>query len=142
MLDLKVGRDDSEFLKGINHLIIAHGLEDSTVSFSASESARKELSGVMMTPTDRQIAQLKSGDSVDLTGTFWFGLPAQAPDALARTLLENGAYIFPAINTFRYPAEKHIELARRDVRRLRAIGAHGFQIDSVYRDLFEAKRKD
>ena len=54
-------------------------------------------------------------------------------------LRQNGAYVIPAINTFRYPENNHYELARKDINRLIQAGVEGFQIDSVYRPLFDSE---
>jgi hypothetical protein len=51
-------------------------------------------------------------------------------------LQRNGAYMIPPVNTFRYTADNHYELARKDIDRLNLAGADGFQIDSVYIPLF------
>ncbi|MEZ6072988.1 MAG: hypothetical protein R3C10_22670 [Pirellulales bacterium] len=90
---------------------------------------------MMFTPTDEQMARFEAGESVDLTHTFWFGLPKDLANGDVARLQECGAYVFPAINTFRYPADRHRELAEQDIRRLTEAGADGFQIDSVYQDL-------
>ena len=75
------------------------------------------------------------GDNVDLEGTFRFGLPQDLPSADVARLEASGAYMFPVINTFRYPGDGHRELARKDIERLVSAGVDGFQVDSIYFDL-------
>ena len=82
-----------------------------------------------------QISRFNRGENVDLTGTFWFGLPRDLSSTDVARLKACGAYVFPAINTFRYPKEGHRELARKDIKRLVSDGVDGFQIDSIYSDL-------
>jgi len=77
--------------------------------------------------------------SCDLHNKFWFGLPPSLPNEMVKLLQQNGAYVIPAINTFRYPDVGHYELARKDIQRLNEAGADGYQIDSVYKPLFSEK---
>ena len=141
MLDLKHGRDNKRFLDQIAGLIARHELKNATVSISSSTTARRRLKNVMFSPTDQQMAKFRNGERVDLTGTFWFGLPERLTDADARQLKACGAYIFPAINTFRYPSQGHVELARKDIQRLMSVRVDGFQIDSVYFEVFQTLRE-
>jgi len=139
MLDLKAGRDDERFLGKIDAMIVDHALAQAAVSISGSPAARKALRHVMFTPTNDQMAQFRKGETVDLRRTFWFGLPNRLPSADVGRLQENGALVFPAINTFRYPRDRHLELAREDMNRLMSAGVDGFQIDSVYSNILKRK---
>jgi glycerophosphoryl diester phosphodiesterase len=135
MLDLKAGREDGAFLQRIDQLIVARELDHAVVSISGSPQARENLRHVMFTPTDEKMARFRRGQTVDLQGTFWFGLPKDLADEDVHRLQARGAYVFPAINTFRYPENQHRDLARRDIERLTEAGVDGFQIDSIYSDL-------
>ena len=64
------------------------------------------------------------------------------PSEMVKLLQQNGAYVIPAINTFRYPDEGHYELARKDIQRLNEAGVDGYQIDSVYQPLFLEKKRE
>jgi glycerophosphoryl diester phosphodiesterase len=136
MLDLKAGRDSREFLEVIDQLIVKHELHDSTISISGSTAARRFLKHVRFTPTDEEMRRLRRGETLDLGHRFWFGLPQQLQPGDVSKLKSAGALIIPAINTFRYPASGHFELARDDIKRLTEEGVDGFQIDSVYFPLF------
>ena len=139
MLDLKAGLDDKRFLREIDEMIVDHTLAKATVSISRSSAAREALRHVMFTPTNDQMAQFRKGEKVDLRGTFWFGLPNRLPSADVGRLQESGALVFPAINTFRYPSDRHLDLAREDMERLVSAGVDGFQIDSVYSNILKRK---
>jgi hypothetical protein len=141
MLDLKHGQEDGPFLDRIDQLITRCQLTTAAVSISGSAEARKRLKHVMFTPTSRQMSRFKKGENVDLEGTFWFGLPQNLPSADVARLKACSAYVFPAINTFRYPKEGHRELARKDIERLVSAGVDGFQIDSIYFDLATRQKK-
>ena len=65
--------------------------------------ARERLKHVMFRPTKEQLSRFNKGENVDLEGTFWFGLPRDLSSADVARLKACGAYVFPAINTFRYP---------------------------------------
>ena len=136
MLDLKAGRDSREFLAVIDQLLVKCELHDSAISISGSDAARRFLKHVRFTPTDEEMRRLRSGETLDLKHRFWFGLPQQLQPGDVSKLKSAGALIIPAINTFRYPASGHFELARDDIERLTKEGVDGFQIDSVYHPLF------
>ena len=139
MLDLKAGLDDPGFLRKIDEMIVDRGLAQAAVSISRSSAAREALRHVMFTPTNDQMTRFRKGEKVDLRGTFWFGLPDRLPSVDVGRLQENGALVFPAINTFRYPSDRHLELAKDDMDRLVSAGVDGFQIDSVYSTLLKRK---
>ena len=141
MLDLKHGQEDAPFLDRVDQLITRCQLTTAAVSISGSVEARERLKYVMFRPTKEQLSLFNRGENVDLKGTFWFGLPRDLSSADVARLKACGAYVFPAINTFRYPKEGHRELARKDIERLVSAGVDGFQIDSIYSDLVTRSKK-
>ena len=137
MLDVKV-RDDEPFFQAIASLIKKYKYEASTMTINADPALRKCFKGVvMLTVTQDEFNRVQKGETVDLSGKYWFGLPHRIPDDVVKRLHQNGAYVIPAINTFRYPEDNHYELARKDINRLIQAGVDGFQIDSVYKPLFD-----
>ena len=141
MLDLKAGRDSREFLDQVDQLLVKHELENSTISISVSEAARKSLKHVRFTPSDDEMRRLRAGAKLDLSSRFWFGLPKQLQPGDIGKLKSAGALIIPAINTFRYPEKDHLKLARKDIKKLTEQGVDGFQIDSVYFSSFSEMKK-
>ena len=141
MLDLKHGREDAPFLDRVDQLITRCQLTTAAVSISDSVEARARLKHVMFRPTKEQLSLFNKGENVDLEGTFWFGLPRDLSSADVARLKACGAYVFPAINSFRYPEEGDRELARKDIKRLVSAGVDGFQIDSIYSDLVTRSKK-
>jgi len=137
MLDVKV-RDDEPFFQAVANLIKKYRCEPSTITINADPALRECFKGVvMLTVMGDEFNLAQKGETVDLSGKYWFGLPHRIPDDTVKRLHQNGAYVVPAINTFRYPQDNHYELARKDVNRLIQAGVEGFQIDSVYRPLFD-----
>jgi glycerophosphoryl diester phosphodiesterase len=136
MLDLKAGQDSRDFLEVIDVLLVEHELHDSTISISGSNVARRFLKHVRFTPTEEEMRRLRMGETLDLSHRFWFGIPQRLQPGDVGKLKSAGALIIPAINTFRYPANRHFELARDDIKRLTEEGVDGFQIDSIYFSLF------
>ena len=137
MLDVKV-RDDEPFFQTVANLIKKYKYEPSTITINADPALRKCFKGVvMLTVTGDEFNRAQKGETVDLSGKYWFGLPHRIPDDMVKRLHQNGAYVIPAINTFRYPEDNHYELARKDIHRLIRAGVEGFQIDSVYKPLFD-----
>jgi glycerophosphoryl diester phosphodiesterase len=136
MLDVKV-KEDEEFFQKIVTLIKKHGHENSCVTINGDPDLRRHLKEVaLLTVTQEEFQKVQQGLSCDLHNRFWFGLPHQLPSEMVRPLQRNGAYVIPAINTFRYPDRGHYELARQDIQRLNEAGVDGYQIDSVYQPLF------
>lgn len=139
MLDVKV-RDDEPFFQAVADLIKKYKYEPSAITISTDPALRKCFKGVvMLTVTGDEFNRVQKGESVDLSGKYWFGLPHRIPDDTVKRLRQNGAYVIPAINTFRYPQHNHYELARKDIDRLIRAGVEGFQIDSVYKPLFDTE---
>jgi glycerophosphoryl diester phosphodiesterase len=137
MLDVKVN-DDEPFFQTVADLIKKYKYEPSTITINADPALRKCFKGVvMLTVTPDEFNRAQKGETVDLSGKYWFGLPHRIPDDTVKHLHQNGAYVIPAINTFRYPEDNHYELARKDINRLIQAGVEGFQIDSVYKPLFD-----
>jgi len=143
-LDIKTFEEppNSEwFFQRISELLEKHGLTRATVILSGHRLLRKHLVGkVVFRVTKEEFRKVQDGESVPLKGKYWFSLPEALPSEMVPKLQQNGALVIPAINTFRYPVHAHRELARQDVERLLEAGADGFQIDSVYEDLFPGKR--
>ncbi len=138
MLDLKTGQDSREFLELIDRLLVEYELTDSAISFSGSTAARRFLKHVRFPPTDAEMQKLRAGETLDLRHRFWFGLPSQLRPGDVVRLKSCGALVIPAINTFRYPADRHLEAATDDIKRLAKEGVDGFQIDSVYFSLLRS----
>ena len=137
MLDLKAGRESPKFLSLIDQMIVSEGFEHAAISFSGSPEARQHLKHIRFTPTAAEMTKLRHGNNASLKDRFWFGLPDQLSNQDIERLKNAGALIFPAINTFRYPASDHLALAEKDIKRLTQAGVDGFQIDSVYDGFFE-----
>ncbi|MCP4614149.1 MAG: glycerophosphodiester phosphodiesterase family protein [Planctomycetes bacterium] len=141
MLDVKIQRDEKFFQKIVT-LIKKHGYENSSVTINGDPDLRKHLKEiVLLTVTQDEFRKVKQGLSCDLRNKFWFGLPPGLPSEMVKLLQLNGAYVIPAINTFRYPKQGHYELARKDIQRLNEAGVDGYQIDSVYQPLFFEKKR-
>ena len=141
ILDLKHGQEDAPFLDRVDQLITRCQLTTAAVSISGSVEARERLKHIIFTPTNGQMSRFNRGENVDLKGTFWFGLPRDLSSADVARLKACGAYVFPAINIFRYPEEGDRELARKDIERLVSAGVDGVQIDSIYSDLVTRSKK-
>lgn len=137
MLDVKIS-DDESFFQAVVNLIKKYDCEPSTITINSDPALSKCFKDVvMLTVTDDEFNRAQKGETIDLSGKYWFGLPNRIPDDMVKRLQQNGAYVIPAINTFRYPKDNHYELARKDINRLIRTGVEGFQIDSVYKPLFD-----
>ena len=144
MLDIKTTREPPNtegFFIRIGELLEKHGLTRSTVTLQGSPKVREHLGDkVVLRVSREEFGKIQDGESVSLKGKYWFSLPEHLPSEMVAKLQQSGALVIPAINTFRYPTHAHRELAHQDIVRLIEAGADGFQIDSVYEDLFEGMR--
>jgi glycerophosphoryl diester phosphodiesterase len=139
MLDVKITSDEKFFQKIVT-LIKKHGYENSCITINGDPDLRRHLKEIaLLTVTQDEFKKVRQGLPCDLHNKFWFGLPPGLPSEMVKLLQQNGAYVIPAINTFRYPDVGHYELARKDIQRLNDAGVDGYQIDSVYQPLFVEK---
>jgi len=137
MLDVKVGGTSVAFLRRIAGLLQAHDLGSATVIISRHPLVQEVLADRVIAPiSEEDYRRVSRGESISLRGQFWFGWAARLPSPAVELLQRNGAFVIVSINTFHYPAHARRALARQDIRRLLAAGVDGFQIDSVYEDLF------
>lgn len=104
-----------------------------TAMFISNDEAKAHFRGKARISVNRtQLEQaLRRGEPVSqLYFLFFHGRAFTAGDIeLARRA---GVEAVPSINIFHYPEGDHMEQARRDIERLRALGVTHFQIDSVY----------
>lgn len=136
MFDIKSPNGSDLFFNRVLDLIEKHDLDKACVTLGGSR-ARKYLKGrALLTLPGEMLEKVKQGESVDLKGFFWFGVPETWPIDLVKPVQENGALVIPALNTFRYSEENHRVEAREDAERLLEAGVDGFQIDSIYQDYF------
>ncbi|MFX0197576.1 MAG: glycerophosphodiester phosphodiesterase [Candidatus Hodarchaeota archaeon] len=142
MLDVKITGDE-EFFQKIAAIIKKHGYENSSVTINGDPDLQRNLAETaLLTVTQDEFKKVQQGLPCDLRNKFWFGLPQDLPSDIVKLLQQNGAYVIPAINTFRYPEEEHYELARKDIQRLNEAGVDGYQIDSIYKPLFSEKERE
>ncbi len=140
MLDIKslgAAPDSEEFVEAVGRLVRECDLGGAVLTWN-HPLERKHLGDTAMFPVpDEDLGRVIDGRSASLDGRYWFGRPHDLTGTIVRALQGYGALVLAAINTFQYPAHAHLALARRDVERLLAAHIDGFQIDSVYDDLFE-----
>jgi len=139
MLDIKAGALSDRYLGRIADLLREHGCGSSTVTIAHDAEIRAALGDEVVLPVSKEDEErIRGGEAVSLAGQFWFGWAAELSNATVAALQRNGAFSIVSINTFHYPAHAQQSLAQQDIRRLLAAGVEGFQIDSVYGELFGA----
>ena len=137
MLDIKTGAPSETFFQRIAELLEAYELGSATVTISRPPLIGEYLAGLVILPVSEQDFQrVCRGETISLWGQYWFGWASRLPGEAVELLQQNGAFVIPAINTFHYPVHARYELARQDAQRLLMAGTDGFQIDSVYSDIF------
>ena len=134
MFDIKSGDRSELFFNRILDLIGKYKLDKACMTLGDALT-REYLKGTaLLTLPDELLEKVKQGESVNLHGFYWFGVPKTWPIDLVKPVQENGALVIPALNTFRYSEEHHRAEALEDAERLLKAGVDGFQIDCVYQD--------
>ncbi len=134
MFDIKSVDGGELFFNRVLDLIDKYNLDKACMTLGDSR-VRKYLKGkVLLTLPGEMLEKVKQGESVDLHGFYWFGVPKTWPIDLIKPVQENGALVIPALNTFRYSEDHHRAEAREDAERLLKAGVDGFQIDCIYQD--------
>jgi glycerophosphoryl diester phosphodiesterase len=134
MFDIKSVNGGDLFFNRVLDLIEKYNLDKACMTLGDSR-VREYLKGkVLLTLPGEMLEKVKQGESVDLHGYYWFGVPKTWPIDLIKPVQENGALVIPALNTFRYSEEHHRAEAREDAERLLKAGVDGFQIDCIYQD--------
>lgn len=134
MFDIKSGDRSELFFSQILDLIEKYRLDKACMTLGDAE-VRDRLKGkVLITLPDELLTKVRRGESVDLHGYYWFGVPKSWPLELVKPIQEKGALVIPALNIFRYSETYHREEAHEDAKRLLNAGVDGFQIDCVYQD--------
>jgi glycerophosphoryl diester phosphodiesterase len=133
MLDLKARDPSPDYLSRIAGLLHETRLNKSTVTIAQHPRIPEFLAGAAILPLSKQETdQVLDGPLVLSQPRMWFGWAHELPSASVAPLQQAGVLVIPSINTFHYPLHAQHTLARQDIRRLKAAGVDGFQIDSVY----------
>jgi len=136
MFDIKQGERSDLYFQRILGLIDKYDLDRACMTLGDAQVKEHLRGKVLLTITAEILDQVKQGESIDLHGYYWFGVPETWPLELVKPVQENGALVIPALNTFRYSEENHRSEAQKDAERLLKAGVDGFQIDCIYQDYF------
>jgi glycerophosphoryl diester phosphodiesterase len=136
MFDIQSTDGGDLFFKRVLDLIVKHKLQKACMTLGNARVQEHLKGKVLLTLSTEMLKKVKQGESVDLHGYYWFGLPTTLPIDLIKPVQESGALVIPALNTFRYSEEHHRVEAREDAKRLLKAGVDGFQIDCIYQDYF------
>lgn len=143
MFDIKSSAGSDLFFNRVLDLIEKNNLDKACMTLGGSRAQEYLKGTVLLTLSGTMLEKVKQGESVNLHGFYWFGVPETWPIDLVKPVQENGALVIPAINTFRYSEEHHRAEALEDIERLIEAGVDGFQIDCIYQDyLGRAKVKE
>ena len=135
MLDIKA-EGNPDFFRRIIGLLERHELKPNAMCINGAAGVREHLGGhIFLRATDEDIAD----PNKDLSQSFWFGIARNLTAEMAAEVKARGALVIPAINTFRYDENTHMEDTKQDVDRLLKAEIDGFQIDSIYQHYFGLK---
>jgi hypothetical protein len=124
MLDWKVEAPSDGLLGRVAGMLAEVRLPGPNTTITTDRRVRASLAAHLMLRITREEA-----------GQFWFGHADHVTDEQVAAHRAAGVLVIPSINTFHYPPHAQRELAGRDIARLAAAGADGFQIDHDFFDL-------
>jgi hypothetical protein len=124
MLDWKVEAPSEGLLARVAGMLAEVRLPGPNTTISTDRRVRAALAAHLMLRTTGEDG-----------GQFWFGHADHIDDGQVAAHRAAGVIVIPSINTFHYPPHAQRELAGRDIARLAAAGADGFQIDHDFFDL-------
>jgi hypothetical protein len=124
MVDWKVDAPSDVFLSRVAAMLGEARLPGPNTTISDDPRVREALGRHVM-----------ARRTADQPGQFWFGHADHITDEQVAGYRAEGTLVIPSINTFHYPPHAVRELGGRDIARLAAAGADGFQIDHVFLDL-------
>jgi hypothetical protein len=136
MFDIKSREGSDQFFNHILGLIEKYDLDRASITLGGSRTQEFMKGKVLITLPNEMLDKVRQGESVDLHGYYWFGVPKTWPIDLIKPVQESGALVIPALNTFRYSPGHHRAEAKVDAKRLLEADVDGFQIDCVYQDYF------
>lgn len=133
MLDIK-GTYGDDFYQAVIASLRKHRLLETT--FSLSGGRVPELSGGVVAKSVNRAAlaaAVARGEAVSKT-CYLFELGSELDEAALQLCRTHSVTPVAALNKFRYDMARvdHLEGARADAQRLRALGVRHFQIDSIY----------
>jgi len=136
MLEIKGRSHGQKFYDDILRALERNNLRRYTFVYPSNPETREALGGKVR-------LKLNEGDVPRILPTlpdasqkyFAFGLPVLMKKLPMAELRAQGVPIIPGVNTFRYPAENLMELAKKDIEEMLRLGVDGFQIDSVYEEI-------
>lgn len=138
MLDIKTD-GDADYYREIAGQLARYGLNNATLTISRKPGTVEHLAGlVMQRVSAEQEEQIENGETLDLSGLFWFGWPRYISNERVAEIQAMGALVIPSINVFHYPEAEHMQRADADIQRMHAAGVDAYQIDGVYGTLVEA----
>ena len=137
MFDIKSSGESDLLISRILDLIEKYNLERACILLADSLVQERMKGKVLSTLPDKTLENIKQGESADLYGFYWFGVPKAWWIDLIKPVQQAGALVIPAINTFRYSRQNHRSEARKDIERLLEAGVDGFQIDCIYQDYLD-----
>jgi glycerophosphoryl diester phosphodiesterase len=137
-MDFKVrdqGPDLERVAKAVVALVESHGLARAAVTISNDNPIlARFLEGKAMFSfgAGDLTARLQSTSPPTPDRWYLFDVAGRTPDDAVQAALGKGFLVIPAVNTFRYSADRMMGDAKKDVDRLIGLGVSGFQIDSVF----------
>jgi len=132
MLDTKGAKHSKEFFASMIDSLRENDLLDSAFVIGSDQS-RALFFDKAKIGVNREKLAAAVGRGEDVAKRYFLFSHAKGIDAeTVNFCRQHGVVVVPSINTFHYPAAKHMEMAAADIARLKKLGVTYFQIDSVY----------
>lgn len=132
MLDTKGPEHGEAFFASMIETLKKNGLLESALVIGTDQSRELFLDKAKIGVNRQKLtAAIERGEDV-AKRYFLFAHAAEIDADVVALCRRAGVTVVPSINTFHYPASRHMERAAADIARLKKLGITHFQIDSVY----------
>ena len=132
MLDTKGARHSAEFFASMIDSMHENDLLETAFVIGSDQSRALFLDQAKIgLNREKLTAAIERGEDV-AKRYYLFAHAKGIDDDTVELCRQHGVIVVPSINTFHYPADKHMERAAADIARLKKLGVTCFQIDSVY----------
>jgi glycerophosphoryl diester phosphodiesterase len=136
MLDIKGTNHSRQFYEEIETTVERAGMLPYTFALQSNAEVREALGARMRIGLNRSTVPSLLPALPDPTQKYHVtGLAEWLNPLPLAELRAAGVPVIIAINTFRYPPDRHMELAEKDIYEMLEVGIDALQIDSVYEEM-------
>jgi len=134
MIDTKGPEHPPEFFDSMERVLRDNELLEGAYFIGTQQSQDRFRTHARVSVNRKELRQAIDAGETVADKYFLFEHGNELDAATVELARKHRVPIVPSVNVFHYVGSNHLERAAADIRRLRAMGIHIFQIDSVYED--------